>query len=520
MPTYCVAVGCRQRPKPESNVKFYIFPRDPLRKKRWVSSLRRDGWTPTPRSRICSVHFISGRQSDDPASPDYVPSWFAHTTTAEKERSMAAMRRYRRCQGARIRKATGGTMSPLERAALDYFKSGLVPTGSDQRHYSCFPSLCQEYVKKSFMESQTSSGSSETPAYTNPAARSSNNQHRQTECPPFPLLPKIKPLEENPYLKTWLRHDYNPRLKPKSVDQSSYLSTNGTLNIPSVSEITVHPTRLHEDYCTRKSVQWAKGVWKKVENCVAEPNYSIKVTGKWEWLSLNVRGPLPETHKGHRFLLIITDLYSKWGEACPMCTSSAREVALNIRNLVCQLGLPHALFSQLSRMFIKAVNKALGIYMAMEDCALVVYHPKACSLDPVTYTDVNSAVTKLVEECQESWDVHLRSCLFALRIKRHPVTGKSPFCALYHRDPQKDSPDALHKLAEGLSDEHPISRILASPTPIDTQGPPPSGTPAAVLAPMGVSIVLIPLVWRCTRAETRRSRKRAEPARAWPAGRR
>ncbi|KAJ8345930.1 hypothetical protein SKAU_G00301230, partial [Synaphobranchus kaupii] len=463
----CCAIGCRNRHGQKGDLQFYRIPSkmkpfEASRRVLWLKALRRTD--ATDNIRVCSAHFLSGRRSDDPKSPDYVPSWFAHTTTAEKERSMAAMRRYRRYQGVRIRKADTRKMSAVEQAALDCFKTGLLPSSSDRHVYSCFPSLCQEYVRRNLMEGQTSTRSSVTAAYTRPTAEPTKD-NRLTG--------------ENPYLKTWLRHDYDPLKKAQKPEKSSQLSANGMLNIRSVDEIKLHPTRFHEDYCAPESVQWGKGVWKK-ENCENSMNskFSIKVTAKWEWLSVDLRGPLPETLEGRRFLLIVMDLYSKWAEVYPMRTSSAREVALNIRNLVCQLGLPHALFSHLSKPFIKAVNKALSIYMAMEDCSLVVYHPQACSLDPATHTGVSSMVTKLVEDHKESWDLHLHTYLFALRIKRHPNTGKSPFYSLYRRDPQEDSSDAPQKLV-GLSDDHPISRILVSP-PLDvTQEPLPSSSPAA-----------------------------------------
>ncbi|KAJ8345931.1 hypothetical protein SKAU_G00301240 [Synaphobranchus kaupii] len=387
---------------------------------------------------------------------------------------------------ALVSKADGRRMSALVQAALVFFKTGLLPSISERllipavrNVYPGSPSLCQKYVRKTLMEGQTSTGWYITLASTSPTTRPMTKD----KVHPSKYRSEDNTLtEEKPYLKTRLRYNYDPRQKPKKVEWSSYLSANGILNIPSLREILLHPTRLHEDYCTPKSVQWAKGVWKKANCDIYKKRYqsrlrkfSIKVTAKWEWLSVDLRGPLPETLEGRRFLLIVMDLYSKWAEVYPMRTSSAREVALNIRNLVCQLGLPHALFSHLSKSFIKAVNKALGIYMAMEDCSLVVYHPKACRLDPTTHSDVSSMVEKLVEDHKESWDLHLHTYLFALRIKEHPKTGQSPFYSLYCRDPQKDSyPDAPQKLLMGLGDEHPISRILASPPLTVTQEPRPS----------------------------------------------
>jgi hypothetical protein len=41
-------------------ISFFRFPREENRRKNWIAALRRDKWTPTKWSRICSAHFISG----------------------------------------------------------------------------------------------------------------------------------------------------------------------------------------------------------------------------------------------------------------------------------------------------------------------------------------------------------------------------------------------------------------------------------------------------------------------------
>lgn len=35
-------------------------------------------WQPTPYTWICSTHFVGGVKSDEPTSPAYTPSFFAH----------------------------------------------------------------------------------------------------------------------------------------------------------------------------------------------------------------------------------------------------------------------------------------------------------------------------------------------------------------------------------------------------------------------------------------------------------
>ncbi|KAG7256454.1 hypothetical protein CRUP_001582 [Coryphaenoides rupestris] len=73
----CVVSGCRNRRTPGTALSFYRFPRDPERKQRWVDAVNREGWQPNDGSRLCSTHFISGKQVKNPRSPDYVPSVFS-----------------------------------------------------------------------------------------------------------------------------------------------------------------------------------------------------------------------------------------------------------------------------------------------------------------------------------------------------------------------------------------------------------------------------------------------------------
>ena len=61
-------------------------------------------WTPNAYSWICSVHFVSGEKSDDPLSPGYVPTLFAHTGSPVKRKAVGDMSRYRRSQVAKRRK--------------------------------------------------------------------------------------------------------------------------------------------------------------------------------------------------------------------------------------------------------------------------------------------------------------------------------------------------------------------------------------------------------------------------------
>ena len=79
MPTTCAVVGCHNRQSKQCGLSFYRFPKDKDRCRLWMAFVSRrnpDGtpWQPGSGDHVCSDHFISGRKSDLPSSPDFVPS--------------------------------------------------------------------------------------------------------------------------------------------------------------------------------------------------------------------------------------------------------------------------------------------------------------------------------------------------------------------------------------------------------------------------------------------------------------
>ena len=60
---------------------MFCFLTDPSQRDAWVRGVRRETWTPSEHSRICKLHFISGKPSPFPNNPDYVPPKFSFSVS-------------------------------------------------------------------------------------------------------------------------------------------------------------------------------------------------------------------------------------------------------------------------------------------------------------------------------------------------------------------------------------------------------------------------------------------------------
>ena len=92
----CCAIGCTNRYKKGSGIQFYRFPEDKVRRSKWTAAVERKNWKPNSYSWICSIHFVSGCKSNNPLSPDYVPSIFKHLASPARRRAKEELDKFRR----------------------------------------------------------------------------------------------------------------------------------------------------------------------------------------------------------------------------------------------------------------------------------------------------------------------------------------------------------------------------------------------------------------------------------------
>ncbi|XP_065642462.1 uncharacterized protein LOC136074091 [Hydra vulgaris] len=117
MPDSCCAVGCmNKRIKGDKSLSFYRIPfgnteESNNRRVLWLQALKRENWSTSmiDNARLCSKHFISGKKSDNPNSPDYVPSVFLYRQQSFSKKPQSIERFERSCK--RTKKNTEDNLS-------------------------------------------------------------------------------------------------------------------------------------------------------------------------------------------------------------------------------------------------------------------------------------------------------------------------------------------------------------------------------------------------------------------------
>ena len=92
------------------------------------------------------------------------------------------------------------------------------------------------------------------------------------------------------------------------------------------------PETTHWSGYEQDTVQWVK----QCEQCqkrnppqsnLVAPMGTIAVTRPFEKLSWDIMGPLPTSSRGNKYILVITDFFSKWVEAFPLKNTTATTLA-------------------------------------------------------------------------------------------------------------------------------------------------------------------------------------------------
>ena len=261
--------------------------------------------------------------------------------------------------------------------------------------------------------------------------------------------------EADSELKRWAKLQDHARLREDGVLQvqinQSYRTLLVTAAPPSIRKalITeVHHANHMGEYRTYRKLQlnwyWPGmqgDVRRQVRNCAIcqqqknshQPDSTTKrhlYTGRpWQRVAIDFTGPLDETPRGNKWILVVTDHFSRWCDAYPLPDSTAESAARVLEERVfSQFGIPETIHSDQGRQFTSRLFEQLCTLWGCDKTQTSPYRPQANGLCERLNRTLGDALRTMLADRElpvNDWDLLLPTIMRNIRSVPHTATGET-----------------------------------------------------------------------------------------------
>ena len=124
-----------------------------------------------------------------------------------------------------------------------------------------------------------------------------------------------------------------------------------------------------------------------------------------ERVAMDILGPLPETARGNKYILVIGDYFTKSKEAHAMPNMETVTVAkIFVNEFICRFGIPEQLHTDQGRNFESTIIKEM---LGTTKTRTTPYHPQSDGMIERFNHTVLNMLSKVVSDDEHSWDLHL-----------------------------------------------------------------------------------------------------------------
>ena len=165
------------------------------------------------------------------------------------------------------------------------------------------------------------------------------------------------------------------------------------------------------------------------------PLGNMLVGAPLDCLSTDILGPLPETTKGNRFILVVSDHFTKWVEIFPVPNFTAKTCADKILNeVIARFGCPYDLHSDQGRNYESDIFKELCRLLEISKTRTSPGHPKGNGQTERFNKTLLQMIRAYLKGQQEEWDSNLGCLAAAYRATIHESTGATPNMLMLGRE--------------------------------------------------------------------------------------
>lgn len=153
----------------------------------------------------------------------------------------------------------------------------------------------------------------------------------------------------------------------------------------------------------------------------------------WETISSDLMGPLPKSKSGNRFMLVVTDYFSKYVLVFPMRNSLATNVVKRLENEVFLVyGAPKVAISDNGPQYISREYKNLLDRYDVEAKYTPYFHAQSNPTERMNRT-IKRMIASYVQDQHTAWDENLAKIVCAIRTSKSEATHETPYFVNFGR---------------------------------------------------------------------------------------
>lgn len=155
---------------------------------------------------------------------------------------------------------------------------------------------------------------------------------------------------------------------------------------------------------------------------------------RFEVLSIDLFGPLPQTTDGYRWIFVIEDTATRWIELFPLKIANAESCArILIDEVILRFGTPRRVISDNAPQFVSSVMQKVAHCLRFQQNLIPSYHP---SSNPVERKnrDLKTQLAILTKDSRKDWNIFLPAIRFAMNTSISQATGYTPAFLSFGRE--------------------------------------------------------------------------------------
>ena len=153
----------------------------------------------------------------------------------------------------------------------------------------------------------------------------------------------------------------------------------------------------------------------------------VPTGSRFDRVYLDILGELPETAQGNKYILVVTDGFTKWTQAIPLANQTALTVAdAMMTHVISLFGVPKQIHTDQGRNFESGLFKEICELLGIEKSRTTPYRPQSDGQTERFNRTLQQMLKAYVGQARDDWDDHLPYVMMAYRATIHDSTRLTP----------------------------------------------------------------------------------------------